>query len=50
MELDYDDIPREELKDLFRSYQLKKKYFRLKDGSFIDLKERPIQELANILE
>lgn len=50
MDLDYGNIPREELRSLFRSYQLKKKYFRLKDGSFVDLTDEPIKALADILD
>lgn len=50
MDLDYDNIPREELKSLFRSYQLKKKYYRLKDGSFIDLEDDKIRNLSDILD
>lgn len=31
------DIDKNELKDIMQKYSLKKKYYRLKDGSFIDL-------------
>ena len=37
IDLGYAQIPQEELEAFFRSVQLKRKYFRLKDGSFIDL-------------
>ncbi|MBO5197339.1 MAG: DEAD/DEAH box helicase [Lachnospiraceae bacterium] len=50
MELDYEGIPRDELRELFRSFQLKKKYYRLKDGSFLNLTGDSIQEMAGILE
>lgn len=50
MDLEYDDIPKEELKELFRSFQMKKKYYRLKDGSFLDLKNENIQNISEILE
>jgi len=50
MELSYGDISKEELKQLFRAYRLKKKFFRLTDGSFIDLETKGIHEIAEILE
>lgn len=37
LDIDYQSVPKEELKDFFRSVRLRKKYYRLKDGSFIDL-------------
>ena len=37
MDLAYSRIPREELEDFFRALRLKKKYYRLKKGAFIDL-------------
>lgn len=37
MSLSYDAVPREELREVFHALQLKKKYHRLKNGSFIDL-------------
>ncbi|MBE5962892.1 MAG: DEAD/DEAH box helicase [Lachnospiraceae bacterium] len=50
MEIGYEDIPQDELKDLFRSFQLKKKYYRLKDGSFIDLEDENIEKVSEILD
>lgn len=50
MELDFDDIPRDELSSLFRSFQLKKKYYRLKDGSFIHLDNDNIRSMSEIFE
>lgn len=51
MELDYSHIPKEELQDLFRAIQLKKKYYRLKNGAFIDLmaQDRQTEELRELL-
>lgn len=49
MDLNYEDVPREELKDLFKSYRMKKKYYRLKNGSFIDLEADNIKEVWDIL-
>lgn len=50
MNLDADNIPKNELKALFRSFQLKKKYYRLKDGSFIDLEDERIAKVSTMLE
>ena len=37
MDLQYSQIPKEELEEFFKSIHLKKKYYRLKNGTFIDL-------------
>lgn len=50
MDLSYDDISQEELHEMFRSFQLKKKYYRLKDGSFLNLENDDIRNLSGILE
>ena len=43
------NIDVEELKDVMKKYQLKKKYFRLKDGSFLNLEENPDIEFLDKL-
>lgn len=50
MNLSYGDITSDELKELLRSYRLKKKYYRLKDGSFLDLSNREIAEISELLD
>ncbi|MBP3610461.1 MAG: SNF2 helicase associated domain-containing protein [Lachnospiraceae bacterium] len=50
MDLNYGDISKEELQQLFRSYRLKKKFFRLTDGSFIDLESEEIGKMVEILD
>lgn len=50
LELNYGDISKEELQHLFRSYRLKKKFFRLTDGSFIDLESEEISKMVNLLD
>lgn len=51
MDVDYGHIPKEELKDFFRSIKLKKKYYRLKSGAFINLmtEDKQIDELRDLL-
>lgn len=50
MDLEAENIPKDELRALFRSFQLKKKYYRLKDGSFIDLEDDKIAQVSTMLE
>ncbi|MDF2905845.1 MAG: hypothetical protein K0R34_1166 [Herbinix sp.] len=49
LDLSFDEVPKEELKELLHSYQVKKKYFRLKNGSFINLEDKTINEVSHIL-
>lgn len=47
--ISFDEVPKEELKDLIHSYQVKKKYYRLKNGSFINLEDPAVSDLSKIL-
>ena len=47
---DFDEIPKDELKDMFRSYRMKKKYYRLKNGDFIDLDDTNLQDVWDIVK
>jgi len=49
LDLTFDEIPKEELRELLYSYQIKKKYYRLKNGSFINLEDKTISEVSHIL-
>lgn len=51
MDVDYGHIPKEELRDFFRSIKLKKKYYRLKSGAFVNLmtEDKQIDELWDLL-
>lgn len=50
LNLEYSQIPQEELEDFFKSIRLKKKYYRLKKGTFINLQEQGKQmEMLNWL-
>ena len=50
LEIDFDDLglDENELKDIFKRYKLKKKYYRLKDGSFINIDSNGIGSLVNL--
>ena len=50
IEFDYDNIPSEELKDIFHSLQLKKKYYQLKNGDFIQIDDKNITSMLDIME
>lgn len=50
IEFDYDNIPKEELKDIFHSIRLKKKYFRLKNGDFININNSNLNQMIDIME
>ena len=49
-DLENDTIPKDELYDLFKSFRLKKKYYRLKNGDFINLDSEQMQEMSDMLE
>jgi SNF2 family DNA or RNA helicase len=51
LELDFsfEDVPKEEIRDLIHAYQFKKKYYRLKSGSFINLEAENVDDLSKIL-
>lgn len=40
MDLEYSQIPKEELEEFFKAIRLKKRYYRLKSGAFVDLQEQ----------
>lgn len=50
LSFDYDNIPKEELKDLFQSIRLKKRYVRLKDGNFITIDDNDVNRMVDIME
>lgn len=52
MDLSYSQIPKEELESFFRAIHLKKKYYRLKSGAFIDLtkEDKQIKSLRWFIE
>lgn len=46
----YNDLSEEELGDIFQALNLKKKYYRLKDGSFLDLNQPELESIAQLLD
>lgn len=52
IQLDYSQIPKEELEELFRAIRLKRRYYRLKNGAFLDLgrEDSQIRSLRWLLE
>ncbi len=45
-----EDVPAAELLDILKSYRTKQKYYRLKDGSFLDLEEPNLGMLSELVE
>ena len=39
MDMEYSQVPKDELEEFFRAVHLKKKYYRLKNGAFISLED-----------
>ncbi|MDO4293042.1 MAG: DEAD/DEAH box helicase [Eubacteriales bacterium] len=50
LEIDTHDISREELLDVLASYRLRRKYYRLKNGSFLKLEDQNLQTLEEMTE
>jgi len=50
LDISFDEVPKDELRDLFHSFQVKKKYYRLKNGSFINLEDSDLAEVSRIME
>ncbi|MGI1659535.1 MAG: DEAD/DEAH box helicase [Desulfitobacterium sp.] len=46
----YSDIDQGELAQIFQSLHLKRKYYRLRDGSFLDLKQPELESMAQLLD
>ncbi len=50
LDVSYDDVPKKELADIFRSMKLKKKYYRMKDGNFLLLDSQAMQESMQFIK
>ena len=49
VDFSFEDVPKEEIGNIIHAYQVKKKYYRLKNGSFINLMEGNVDDLSKIL-
>ncbi|MGX8850321.1 SNF2 helicase associated domain-containing protein [Amedibacillus sp. YH-ame10] len=52
LEINFDtfDFPVEELSQVLEAYRLNKRYYRMKNGSFVNIEDSALQELSSILE
>ena len=50
LDISTDDVSPAELLDILKSYQEKKKYFRLKSGEFVDLQEQNLEMLVELMK
>ncbi|MCM1540519.1 MAG: DEAD/DEAH box helicase [Blautia sp.] len=50
LEIRSEELSQEELLDILNHYRRKKKYYRLKNGDFLNLEEQSLEELAAMLE
>lgn len=52
LELNFDtfDFPVEELSAVLQAYRLNKRYYRMKNGSFVNIDDSALQELSSILD
>lgn len=48
--IDTEDFPLEELKEILETYKAQKKYYRLKDGSFLNLEDETIGDFLELAE
>lgn len=52
LEINFDtyDFPVDELQDVLQAYRLNKKYYRMKNGSFVNIEDSALSELSSILD
>lgn len=50
LQIDTEDFDLRELKEILQSYHRKKKYHRLKNGSFMNIEDDGVQQLADLVE
>ncbi|MCC8068091.1 MAG: SNF2 helicase associated domain-containing protein, partial [Clostridiales bacterium] len=50
LDITTEDVPSEELLDLLNSYREKKNYYRLKDGSYVNLDDQSLELLAELMD
>ncbi|WP_309245212.1 DEAD/DEAH box helicase [Clostridium sp. CF012] len=47
---EFEGVSREELKDIFSALREKKKYHRLKDGGFVSLEDKAVEDLGEMID
>ena len=50
LDVSTDDLSREELLEVLKSYRMKKKFHRLKNGDFIDMEDNSFEALSNMMQ
>ncbi|MCD7884076.1 MAG: SNF2 helicase associated domain-containing protein [Lachnospiraceae bacterium] len=50
LDITTDDVPQDELLDILNSYRLKKNYYQLKDGSYVNLDDHSLELLAEMMD
>ncbi len=50
LEIDTENISREELLDVLKGYKLRKTYYRLKNGDFVNLEDENLQMLKELMD
>lgn len=50
LDIEMEEFDKEELKKLFESYRLRKKYYRLKNGDFVKLEDNSLSVISEISE
>lgn len=50
LKISTEELGEEELLDILSGYRQKKKYYRLKDGSFVDLEDQNLRTMAELVE
>lgn len=49
LDISTEDVPQEELLDILRSYRTKQSYYRLRDGSYVDLGDSSLEMLSELM-
>lgn len=50
LEIGSEDVSRQELLDILKSYRLRRKYYRLKNGDFLNLEDNSLEMLSELMQ
>ncbi|MCC8044710.1 MAG: SNF2 family helicase [Clostridiales bacterium] len=50
LDISTEDVPQDELLEILNSYRIKKNYYQLKDGSYVNLDDRSLELLAEMMD